>query len=222
MKKIFSLIIFLFHFKAFAYQNDFALKLGAAYTFTDVSSVTVTNTYPLGFGMSSHIGYRFHRWEYNASSYLNVSRIKKMQVDANGSKITGDGNFQSVTFGPTVRHYLLNDPLSFGLPYFVMGAHTLMQTMEFGINSVEITGGRFSQKHKLTFEGYGLLAGFGIDKTKDIKENYYIEIVYIANKSKKISEVGGTNTLVELINRESTPKPIYEQTIFISIGKTLF
>lgn len=222
MKKLLSLFFFFKSFSVFAYENDFALKLGAAYTFTNLSSVAITNTYPVGFGLNSHVGYRFKRWEYNASSYLNVSRIKKMQIQANGSTITGDGNFQSVTFGPTVRHYLLNNPLDFGLPYFVVGIHTVMQTMEFGINTAQVNGGNYSQKNKVTLEGHGGLIGFGIDKTRQLKENYYVEVVYITNRSKKVSEVGGTNTLVELIHREDSPHPIYEHTVFISIGKTLF
>ncbi|MFZ4714406.1 MAG: hypothetical protein ACOYL6_11860 [Bacteriovoracaceae bacterium] len=221
-KCFFCLFFFLlFSSRSFAYQNDFALKMGVAYTYTRVSQVEITDALPLGFGLSSHVGYRWEKWEINMSSYLNFSKLKSMIVEANGSTIKGDGNFQSVTFGPTFRYHIHEYAIKSGSPYVVGGVHTAVQTMNFGVNSVTVDGGNFNDNHKLTLEGYGFLTGIGLDQNKKEKHNYYMELIYVLNASRKTSEVAGT-TQVELIARENSHKRIFENTFFLCIGMTLF
>ncbi len=221
MKTFFFLFLSSFSLHTYAYENDFALKVGVAYSYTALSDVEVIHNIPLGFGLSSHVGYRFTRWETNISSYLNFSKLKGMEVEANGSEINGDGNFQSVTFGPTVRYYYIDHPTKYGVPYVLGGAQMAMQTMSFGVNTY-INGGSFDELHKLTFEGYGLLLGLGLDKNKKDKRNYFTEFVYITNMSRKTSEIGGTNTQVELITTEHSKRKVFEHTFFLSVGMTLF
>ena len=224
MKKLKALFLFLLctlSISIQAYENDFALKVGVAYSYTSLSEVEIIHNIPLGFGLSSHIGYRFTRWETNFSSYLNFSKLKGMEVEANGSEINGDGNFQSVTFGPTVRYYYIDHPTKYGVPYIVGGGQMAMQTMSFGVNT-RVNGGHFNELHKLTFEGYGVLLGAGLDKNKKEKRNYFTELVYVTNMSRKTSEVGGTNTQVELITTEHSKRKVFEHTIFLCVGMTLF
>jgi hypothetical protein len=204
-----------------AYINDYALKMSAAYTYTRVSQIEITDSLPLGFGISSHIGYKFTDYEINMSSYLNFSKLKAMSIEASNSSIRGDGNFQSVTFGPTFRYYLHSSPTKYGTPYFLGGFHRVIQTMKFGVNNVQIDGGNFNQFHKLTFDGGGALLGIGLDRNSKKADNYFMEIVYILNKSTKTSEVAG-ETEVKLIRAEKPRKSVFENTFFISIGMSIF
>jgi hypothetical protein len=224
MKKlifIFFLQILFFNKLAQAYINEYALKMAAAYTYTRVSQIEITDSLPLGFGISSHIGYKFTDYEINMSSYLNFSKLKAMNIEASNSSIRGDGNFQSVTFGPTFRYYLNSSPTKYGTPYFLGGVHRVIQTMKFGVNNVRIDGGNFNQFHKLTFDGAGGLIGFGLDRDAKKADNYFMEIVYILNKSTKTTEVAG-ETEVKLIRAEKPRKGVFENTFFISLGMSIF
>lgn len=221
--KIIILITFLFSFNLYAQENSYSFKIAGAYTLTKVSKVQYLDRLPLGGGLSTHVGYRFNKWEFNMSSYVNFAQIKEVRVQVNNSTIKGDGNFQSITFGPTSRYYFVDQEAKLGTPYILSGAHMVMQSMKFGVRDVKIDGGYFNHENKLTFEGYGLLTGLGMNKTKKKnKESYYFEVAYIANRSRKTSEVGGTNTQVRLIHSESAKIPIFEQTVFISVGLILF
>jgi len=206
---------------AFGYVNVYALKMGVAYTYTRVTQIEITDSLPLGFGLSSHVGYKFTDWEINMSSYLNFSKLKAMNVEANNSTIRGDGNFQSVTFGPTFRYYYNSATTKRGTPYFLTGIHTVIQTMKFGVNTVQIDGGNFNQFHKLTFDGQGALVGFGLDRNEKKADNYFMELVYILNESRKTSEIAG-ETQVQLIRAERPKKRVFENTFFLSIGLTIF
>jgi hypothetical protein len=217
----FLIFILLIAQHSYGYVNEYALKMSAAYTHTRVTQIEITNSLPLGFGLSSHVGYKFTDWEINLSSYLNFSKLKAMNVEANNSAIRGDGNFQSVTFGPTFRYYRNSSTTKHGTPYFLAGIHTVIQTMKFGVNTVQVDGGNFNQFHKLTFEGEGGLIGIGLDRNEKKADNYFMEIVYILNESRKTSEIAG-ETQVQLIRAERPKKGVFENTIFLSLGMSIF
>lgn len=223
MRTIFIFILILFSLPALSYENDYALKIAGYYSVSSISSIKITNEPPLGGGLSTHVGYRYTNWEFNISSYLNFAKLKDVRVRANESTVHGDGNFQSVTFGPTVRYYDLDHYTPIGTPYYAIGIHAVVQSFKFGLNNVDVDGGHFNGQNNLDAQGWGGLLALGFDKSvrSNKKKNYFIELVYSANRSHRKSEVESNNTQIRLI-RSGYSSPIFEQTFFLGVGLTLF
>lgn len=219
-------IFFLFLSQSlFAYENDYALKVAGYYSVSNITNIKIGSEPPMGLGISTHVGYRYTKWEFNFSSYLNFARFKDVRVRVNDSNVHGDGTLQSVTFGPTVRYYDLGHYNNLiGTPYFAAGIHTIVQTFRFGLSNVEVNGGRFNGENNLNTLGYGTLLAVGFDKSvgNNKKKNFFIELAYSANQSKRKSEVESTTTQVRLIQSENSKQAVYEQTFFLGVGLTLF
>lgn len=229
MKNLFHYIgllcfILLSH-QALAYENEYALKVAGYYSASSITNIKIGNEPPMGAGISTHVGYRYTKWEFNFSSYLNFARFKDVRVRVNESNVHGDGTLQSVTFGPTVRYYDLSHYNSLiGTPYFAAGLHTIVQTFRFGLSNVEVNGGRFNGENNMNTLGYGTLLAIGFDKSvgNNKKKNFFIELAYSANRSKRFSEVESSTTQIRLIQSENSKQPVYEQTFFLGVGLTLF
>lgn len=225
MKIFIILFTLIFSQAIFAYENDFALKVGVYYSVSNITSIKVSNEPPMGAAISTHVGYRYTQWEFNFSSYLNFAKFKDVRIRVNESNIHGDGTLNSITFGPTVRYYDLNYSTPFGTPYYVVGAHAIVQSFHFGFNNVEVDGGRFNGQNNLNTKGFGALLALGFDKSvgkNSKKRNFFLELAYSGNQSKRKSEVESSNTQIRLIRSDSSTQPVYEQTFFLGVGLTLF
>lgn len=225
MKNLFFILLLLNAFSSFAEEKDFSLKVGGYYTASSISNIKISNEPPVGGGISSHVCYRPHeKWEYTVSSYLNFAKFKDVRIHVNESDVRGDGTFQSVTFGPTIRYYDIDHQVPIGTPYYALGAHAVMQSFKFGLNNVEVDGGRFNGENSLSSQGWGSLLAIGFDKAMNSKKkkNYFIELVYIANRTRRASEIANNNNQVRLIRSENSRQPIFEQTFFLGVGLTLF
>lgn len=182
-----------------------------------------------GLSFNSAIGYIWKDIEVGATSLAVLSKNSDLKLITRGTTITGDGKYRSVAIGPFFKYFTPWWPLRNFRLFTNSGILVSQSTIK--PRSPTIEGGLYGSSHKLTYEGYGGFLSLGLSKAgknspqqlrTSLHDHLYIELTYKVLRAKRISELSGTKTKVELVAIDHAKKAIFERTFFVAIGARFF
>lgn len=201
-------------------RGHLKLAIGPSLTSTHTMNSQLQAPLP-GFGGSFEIGLRIHRFDLSIGNLVSYSKIHRAQFEFRGSKINADGSLLSLSYGPWIRWYT-GQEVTKKSELSIMGGPIIGQhSLDLDFPSVQ--GGSYTPGHKLTAEGSGLVVGAGLEQYPwDRGQQQYIHFIYKYLRTKRVTEVGGSSTEVELLHTEDHKGVINEHAFFIGFGGIVF
>ncbi len=224
LRKIITFSLLTYALKIQAYTHDIALKGGLSYTWADLEATEKSEDSLIGVGFNTHFIYRWDRWDISASSYIYWGDIDGLAFKAQGQKLTGDGHFRHVSFGPIFRYTFKKWPVynNNWHPYLGLGPSWSLQTIKIDKPPSE---GSFSKSHKLTYLSQGGFITVGVEEETRYKEMnpVYIEFLYSYKKSKKVSVIDSSDSKeINILSTNEAKQDFSGHFFMVSMGITIF
>ncbi len=228
--KIIVLFLFILSNTSFAsnvMEKYFFLKSGPSIASTSLETLNTEND-ATGLSLISHVGIRYFNFEFNITSYIYVGLYdresshdddgnQQAQMEASGSKITGEGAHRSFSIGPTVRYTFDYTIKKKWRPSFFLGPMYSLQ--DFIFNNALIDGGDYQKGQKITVETHGGIIGAGLHNNH---EEYYIEFIYAFSEGNDLAVVGGNKRRRKILSKEYSSNNMRVKTYMINVGFMIF
>lgn len=219
-----SCLLFLLSTNVHAYRYAFNLKGGLSQTWATINGRDGSKDSMRGTGFNTHFGYRWKYFELSLSSYIYWGEIEELSYKANGETISGEGEFQHVSFGPVLR-YQFRGLQPFKNWFFFAGLGPVWSLQTIKMDSFTSSGPKFNRNQKLTFESTGGVLALGIEEDLPYKEMHpvFIEFIYSYKKSRKLSVVDSSNFVeTNILSTEEIGQDLSGHFFMLSVGFTVF
>jgi len=176
-----------------------------------------------GFGVVTHFGYKWTKWEVNASSNVSFGKVEDLTFKAGGQEFIGSGSYKNVTISPMLKYITDVQPIDNWFLYFTGGPVWSAQTMK--LKKFIIVGKVPSKEFKLVYESFGGQLGFGIDEITKFKEMHpvYLELIFSVSTSYKVSIVDTSDFKeTSILSSEEAKQDINTYSITLNFGMTMF
>lgn len=219
------LLFLLIPFSAQAYENLWAIKVAGSLGYSELKSFEDSRESAFAIGFNTHFGYRFKRFEINASSYVNISKFEGVKLQSNENIWIGKGDFRSVSFGPTMKYFYLLPKKNKTWGWYIGGGPLLgIQTFKYDDDDdITVESGTYNASNKTTFDSKGFILLWGREEyIAKSKRPVFFEISYKYLAGNRLAAVGGKPTLVRLEFSDKTSYKVREHAAVFSMGITLF
>ncbi len=176
-----------------------------------------------GFGVVTHFGYKWTKWEINATSNVSFGKVEDLTFRAGGQTFSGSGSYKNVTISPMLKYITDIEPFENWHLYFTGGPLWSAQTMK--LKKFIIVGTLPSKEFKLVYESFGGQIGFGIDEITRYKEMHpvYLELILSMTNSYQVSIVDTSDFKeTNILRTEETKQDIKTYSITLNFGMIMF
>ncbi len=231
-------------FQARAFENEFFMRAGFAYSVSRFNSFTddeleqtkkeqVEET--KSYGVHTSFAYRFKRLELGVESRITLGKATDVTFDVEDSEVFGSGNIRLVDITPYIRfdsrpiyfpkvfsEYFLDLKSHPWIAYVKLGPSWTIQSIELDEFNIEE---QFREDHKLTYESFGGSFSLGIEEKLPFKDMnpVYFEVNASYYESYKVSLVDATDSqLINILSSKEAKQVISSFHIIFIFGMTLF
>ena len=221
---IFSIFCLLWMRPVLSYDNQFAFKAGIGASFSEVMGMSDRSEGYWSGAWQTQVGYRFDKWEFAMTSYVQVGTIHNLQFQLNKDHISGDGKMNSILFGPLAKYYSDVTYKKSWHPYAGAGPLIAVQTL-WPDRYVGANGEQYNNRYRLVYHGRGFAMAFGLEEKESAKEQHpvFCEFYYSYLQAYKVVTVEQGNFFQnEIISSEDLTQKVHQRIFMISVGATIF
>ena len=159
----------------------------------------------VGYGVNTHFSYKWTRWEMGLFSFVHFGQMEGLHYEAAHRKVSGEGHFRQVSFGPFVKYITSWVPHEDWFFYTTLGvAHSIL-SLKF--DDFEVEEGHFSDEHKFTYLSEEANIGIGFEQQKRYREDHQVFVEFLIayrrsysvslvdfSKSRRVNTLGSSPT----------------------------
>ncbi len=246
-KIIKSLLVICLSFQNLAFENEFFMRAGFAYSLIRFNSLikddlsdeqedeedNVEET--KSYGAHTSFAYRFKRVELGVDSRITLGKATDVTIEVEDTKVSGSGNIRLVDITPYIRfdskpiylpkvigEYFFDLSINPWIFFSKVGPSWVIQTVtldDFNIRE------ELKNNHKLTYESFGISLGLGFEEKLPFKDMnpVYFELNASYYESYKVSLVDATDSqLINILSSREAKQEIKTFQLIFIFGMTLF
>lgn len=219
---LFICLIIFFSSNGYAWDNDLVLKGGINVSWVKLSGLNDSVEHAPTAGFNTHFGYKWERWAFDVSSYINFSGFDDLDLKAQGRELSGvDGDVRNLSIVPLLKYYTNYEIKPTWEFYTGIGPSWSLLTIRLE-DDITIQG--FGGNDKFVYESHGFSVAFGIEEQTAFKQMHpvFLELNVQYLKSYELTTVDASNTAETVILSIEEIKQIETIYYILSMGIAIF
>ena len=208
--------------QAFAWNNDLQLKGGINASWLRLSALNDTIEHAPAAGFNTHFGYKWDKFEFSASSYINFSGFTGLDLKAQGVNLDDvSGDIRNLSIVPLIKYHTDIEVRPSWRLYVGAGPSWSLLTMQL---EDDITGRGFGYDDKFVYESRGASLVIGVEEQTLYKEMrpVFFELLVQYMESHELTTVDASNNLETIILSKEEIGQIDTIFYMLSMGIVIF